>query len=417
MRSPRSRLLGCIIECCRISKAQSLCSMLPSPVIRSQNGYFRPRCTNITTEHNVQTMTSSAYELESLSRRIWSLRVEHAWEFEGYSDAEHQVVVSGWRSQYELWADTILDIQEAQIGQNNAQVHGGNSVNGSVSPWGSQSGQDKPGTQELNGAGLQGQFNPHEAHMPPLHNLSLDQNMPPNQYMSSQQQGMPIPQNSQSMVPGTFPQSDQPVPVSSPGYQSAQPQPMQIPPPQQMPMGQAGPPMQSPPPQQMSMGQTGPQGQNQPPHQMPMGQGGPPMQPTPPPGQRPQNMPPTAGPNMQQQGQNMAAGSGLSPQQNQNKPPGPGPQMQAPGQNTPSAPGGYMPQAANMQAGPGANTPQRPNNMPSGPPGSYPNSNQGPPRNPMPPGQGMQQGQNQAGRPGMPASLQAGGPMQGGGRS
>ncbi len=60
-------------------------------------------------------MFTAAYELEFLSQKIWTLRRDHAGDFEEYSDLGHASVIASWQAQYELWADTVLDLQDAQI--------------------------------------------------------------------------------------------------------------------------------------------------------------------------------------------------------------------------------------------------------------------------------------------------------------
>ena len=61
-------------------------------------------------------MASAAYELESLSHRLWRIRSEHAHEFESFQETGHQFCILHWQAQYELWADTVLDIQEGENG-------------------------------------------------------------------------------------------------------------------------------------------------------------------------------------------------------------------------------------------------------------------------------------------------------------
>ena len=66
-------------------------------------------------------MSSLAYELESLCRRIWALRRDHAEEFEDFSNVGHASVISTWQARYGLWADTVLDLQEGQVEANKPQ--------------------------------------------------------------------------------------------------------------------------------------------------------------------------------------------------------------------------------------------------------------------------------------------------------
>ena len=65
------------------------------------------RCTGQSREQ-----ASFAFELESLSKRIWTLRREKANEFVGFTALTHAIVIATWQTQYELWADTVADIQE-----------------------------------------------------------------------------------------------------------------------------------------------------------------------------------------------------------------------------------------------------------------------------------------------------------------
>lgn len=86
-------------------------------------------------------MSSLAYELESLCRRIWALRRDHAEEFEDFSNVGHASVISNWQARYELWADTVLDLQEGQVEANKLQPWSQNSgsSNNGLTQWNSQS--------------------------------------------------------------------------------------------------------------------------------------------------------------------------------------------------------------------------------------------------------------------------------------
>ncbi|CAF9942732.1 hypothetical protein IMSHALPRED_004607 [Imshaugia aleurites] len=369
--------------------------------------------TDIMLENDIQEMTSAAYELESIARRIWGLRFEHSWEFEGYSEAGHQAVYSKWQAEYEMWADTVLDIQDGQVLADaaNPSKYGNTSMHRDAEERDSQSRQDRSGFQGLNGetqhqnsSMQQGDMPPHMLQQMPQHQpvlshqqMALQQEMPPPQQMPPQQQFPP----SQQMPPQQqMPQlPDLPMAQSMPPGQSMQnsrpPQPM-------LPgsFAQNGPPPtmteQNMPPQQRQQSPQPPQMTNiqNPPPTM---QNGPSMQPSPfngPPNT--QNIANTPAQTMQQP-QRM---SSPNFQQPQNTRPGQAPGMQQ-GQNRP--PQQYMQQQQQQNIGPGQ---------------------QGPPRNGMPPGQPMSQGQNLGPRQNasprpdsqVPLNLQAGGQMRGNGR-
>lgn len=341
-------------------------------------------------EHNFQEMASAAYELEAQSRRIWSLRVEHAWEFEGFTEAAHQSVISGWHSQFELWADTVLDIQEGHFNPTDAKPDPyGNGLMSTTSD-----GRDPQRRQENTGnvgfdSKLPGNMPVQAPQMPHMQNLSLGQNSPP-------QQNRPYPGMSQPTPPGAFPQSSPAGPNGSsvnPGIPLGQQQPSaQL---QQTPIGQST---------SADMASSGQNGQpmqqtgalpNQQAQSMPLGQGS---------YQQAQNTP-QGGPGFSQQGQSLPSGapiSGPGPnnQQGQNMPPGSNGYGQQ-GQVVPPGGGPNMQQRQNMSQGPPLNMQQRPN-MAQGP--------AGPPRNQTPPVQNMQA---PSPRPQMPGILQAGGPPQG----
>lgn len=356
--------------------------------------HTRPIVTCIT-ESDTQGMTSSAYELEALSRRIWSLRVEHAWEFEGYSESSHQAIISGWQAQYELWADTVLDIQE---GQNSPRLagpvlHNDVPAPASTETWNPQGRQDRPGYQDMNEEHMQSARPLHNDAMSHLQSLSLGQTMLPEQHVHNYQSSQPdfavaaapdapqaqasnpgrpmIPfqQQSQSpQPPGAFPQNGPPLQTNAEGQSVAfQQQPQNSQPPQTT-MGQDRPPV-------MGLGIHG--GQATGPRPVPTIHQGQNMQPI------PSSIP------QQQQNQNMQPSS--SPNAQQNQPPVPYIQQ------TPNGPPGM---ASNMQQGPNTQQAQ--------------NMNQGPSRQNMSPGQNPSPRPNL--KPQMPPSLQAGDQTQQNGR-
>ena len=347
-------------------------------------------------------MASTAYELEAQSRRIWSLRVEHAWEFESFTEAAHQSVISGWHSQFELWADTVLDIQEGHFNTTDAKPdpYGSSLTSTTSEGWDAQRRQEHSGNAGIDsrlGANMPVQA----PQMPQMQNLSLSQNSPP-------QQNMPYPGVSQPTPPGAFPQSSPAGPNGNsvnPGIPMGQQQSSaQL---QQMPMGQST---------TTNMASSGQNGQPmQQPGSLPNQQNGQPMQqPGSLPNQQTQGTPlgqgsyqqahntPQGGPGISQQGQNLQPGApipgpGPNNQQGQNMPPGSngyGPQ----GQVVPPRGGPNMQQRQNISQGPQLNMQQRPNAA-QGP--------AGPARNQTPPVQNMQA------RPQMPGILQAGAPPQG----
>ena len=304
-------------------------------------------------------MTSTAYELESSSRRLWGLRYEHSWEFEGYSEAGHQAVFSKWQAEYEMWADTVLDIQDGQILADaaNPSKYGNTSMHGDAEGWDSHSRPARSGFQEQNGENRQhnpstpqeqiphqmSQQIPPQQQLPQLQNLSMGQPMPPVQSMQNHQPPQPMP-------PGSFPQSGPPPTFSD---QNVPPQQRQ----------------QSPQPPQMAMSQS----------PLPNMQNGPNMQPNQFNGSpNMQNIPPGPAPNSQQPPNmhNMRPGQTPPP----NMPPGQSrPPQQYPQQN---------------QGMPSGNTP----NMP--PPNMGAGQQQGPPRSGMPQGPNMGPRQNPSPRPG-----------------
>ncbi|KAF6224525.1 hypothetical protein HO133_011102 [Letharia lupina] len=281
--------------------------------------------TDIFPERNTQETASAAYELESSSRRIWGLRHEHSWEFEGYSEAGHEAVFAHWRAEYEMWADTVLDIQDGQILADaaNASKYGNASADRDAEGWDSQPGQARSGFQELNGGNRylgpssmpqeqtptpQQQVFPQQQ-MPQLQTLSMDQPLPPAQSMQNNQPPQPMP-------PGAFPQTEPPAPLNDPSVP-----PQQSPQPPPMPMAQNPPPNMQPGPFTASPNMPYANETPNPPPQQPMPRPGqPPNQP-----QAPSNRPP-----QQQYPQQQAYGPRTSMSPAQTMPQG---QAQAQGQN------------------------------------------------------------------------------------
>ena len=339
-------------------------------------------------------MASAAYELEAQSRRIWSLRAEHAWEFEGFTEASHQSVICGWQAQFELWADTVLDIQEGHFNpaETKPLSHNSGLMSTTSEGWDPQRRQEHTGSIETDSK-IPANMPVQAPQMPQIQNLSLGQNSPP-------QQNMPYSGLSQPTPPGAFPQSSparQHENSENPGISIGQQQPStQL---QQMPMSQSTTP---------NMASHGQNGQSmQPPgslpnpqiQSMPQGQG---------PYQQAQNAPQPE-PGFLQQGQSLPPGGpipgpGPNNKQRQNMPPGQNAYAQQ-GQAIP--PGGRpnMQQRQNISQGSPPNMQQRPN-MVQGP--------TGPVRNQTPPVQNMQAYPST--RPQMPGVLQPGGPPQGNGR-
>jgi hypothetical protein len=158
--------------------------------------------TDLDLEHNFHTMASIAYELEAQAHRIWSLRVEHSWEFEGFLESGHQSVITGWQAQYEMWADTVLDIQEGHFSPSEVKpsMSVSDLMSGVVQGWDSHGAQDNSGYQELqNNTQSHGPMQAQE--MGQLQNLSIKQNMPTQATMADLRLEQPAP-------PGAFPQSN-----------------------------------------------------------------------------------------------------------------------------------------------------------------------------------------------------------------
>lgn len=338
-------------------------------------------------------MASTAYELESSSRRLWGLRYEHSWEFEGYSEAGHQAVYSKWQAEYEMWADTVLDIQDGQILADaaNPPKYGNTATDRDADGWDSQSRQARPGFQELNGenrnhnpaiqqeqmAPQMPQQMPPQQQMPQLQHLSMGQPMPPAQAMQNSQPPQP-------MLPGSFPQSGPPLTF---GAQNMPPQQRQ----------------QSPQPPQMAMGQSLTSNMQNGPNAQPNQYNGSPNM---------QNIPLSgSAPNRQQQ-PNMQ-----QPNMQHSNIPNTRPGQTPPPQNIPQAqsrpPQQYPPQNQGMPSNNPLNMPSQQQTM------GLSQQQQGPPRNGMMMTQGpiMNARLNPSPRPGsqMPAVLQAGGQMLGNG--
>ncbi|KAL8789033.1 MAG: hypothetical protein Q9195_006999 [Heterodermia aff. obscurata] len=69
------------------------------------------------TGDRTQDSISAAYKLESLSRRLLSLRSENLQDFDGFTDAGHSSETARLQTESQLWAATVLDIQESPSGQ------------------------------------------------------------------------------------------------------------------------------------------------------------------------------------------------------------------------------------------------------------------------------------------------------------
>lgn len=63
-----------------------------------------------------------------------------AGEFKKYSEIGHASVIASWQSQFEMWVDTVLDLQDAQaLGNGPAPWSGGNGIQDGGRPgWGAQ---------------------------------------------------------------------------------------------------------------------------------------------------------------------------------------------------------------------------------------------------------------------------------------
>ena len=284
-------------------------------------------------------MSTAAYELESLSRKIWTLRRDHAGDFEEFSGLGHASVLASWQAQYELWADTVLDLQDAQTLTNGSSSWtGDNGRQGdSQPPWSMP--QALP-VQSMPSGPSMGQQNPpymqNSQMQPQSQNIIQSQQQPSVNVQNSQplQSGFGIQDNQQMepTAPGAFLQGSSPVlnkPSSGPSMPPQQQMQNNQPPQKQIQQSQPpipGPSMQSN--QNMPPRQNMPSGQNMPP---PNPQSGQPNQNIP---QRPnvppnQNMPPRTGPNMPpnqnpppRNGPNMPQGQGMPLRQNM--PPGTG---------------------------------------------------------------------------------------------
>ena len=348
-------------------------------------------------------MTSAAYDLESLSRRIWSLRFEHAWEFDGFQEPGHRAILASWQAQYELWADTVLDIQEGDSAASMFSVHRtastGAKMSATPSIGATALASGAAATHSYGQPPQQPAYRQGMSSNPPTQALvhgeegsanespSMGQNMPLHQTAPS---SLPLQYIPPSSMPGGFPPSAARPAAGNPNQQA-------------MPFPQRS---MSPPPQQGGLGQNeAPQGYNGPPLATPNGPST--MGPGP---QSNQNMPQRAQHNAQQGSfQQMPPQAQQMPPQAQQMPPQA--QQMPPQQAGQQMQGTFSPA---MQQPP--NTVQRP---PSGPPtqqslyiAQRPLS--GPPSNSMQPQVQMPQippGQIQPPRPDsdLPQSLQAGG--------
>ena len=307
-------------------------------------------------EHNSQEMTSAAYDLESLSRRIWILRFEHAWEFEGFQESGHQAVIASWQAQYELWADTVLDIQEGDSAASMFSVHRTSSIEESsvsVAP-------SMNTIEPTNGAGATNPYS--QVQQSAFSNMSTN---PQGQALGQDQQvldhrnisiGQNVPMNLNAQSPPPQPQHMPPTSMPE-GYTSAgMPSSAGNPGQQPMPFQQQS---TSPPSQQSSISQNGrmssqneppsigpgPQNsQNTTPNSRPNIQQGPPQQ-TP-----PDQMPPQQ---LDQQMQGRQASMQQSPYMNHRPPSGPPHKITAPPMQMPQ-----MPQGQNQSPRPYSNLPQ-----------------------------------------------------------
>lgn len=176
----------------------------------------------VTPEPNSQEMTSLAHTLESSSRRIWALRHEHSWEFDGDSDANQQIVLSHWRAEYEMWADTVLVIQDGQI-----FVDAANAAYGNASMPGN--GEDREprreerlGFQGLNGEIRdQGSWTQHPI-APQQQPSSPPQQIPSQQQHSPQQQRVPQTHPSPSIQSLSMSSTSKPPLQNSQSHQTIQ---------------------------------------------------------------------------------------------------------------------------------------------------------------------------------------------------
>lgn len=68
-----------------------------------------------------------------------------------YSESGHQSVISGWQAQYEMWADTVLDMQEGHSNPSDAKpsMSSYGLMSGTAQGWDLQDKQDSSRNQEL----------------------------------------------------------------------------------------------------------------------------------------------------------------------------------------------------------------------------------------------------------------------------
>ena len=321
-------------------------------------------------EHDFQSVASAAYELEAKSGRIWSLRVEHAWEFEGFSESGHQSVISGWQAQFELWADTVLDIEEGHYSANDANTiaHGSVSVNAASQGLDLEKRQDEMGSFEAS-SNTQASMPIRTPQTAQMQDHSLSHNALPQQNLADTQ-GTQSPPSGTIFQSSTRPSSNTTMNSGNPmGQEHRNPQHAQ-----QMLPGQST---------AFDLGSTVP-GQGMPPGQGPYQQGQNALQ---------------LGARYPQQGLNQPQGASFNQQQSMPLVISGKPQQ---GQVIPPGAGSSTQQPPNMSQGPPLTIQQRPN-MAQGP--------SGPARNQTPPRQNMQAYPSP--RPQMPGILQAGGPVQG----
>jgi len=174
-----------------------------------------------------------AYELEGLSRKLWKLRLEHSQDFEGYQEAGHQAIISQWRSQYELWADTVLDTMEEQLGSRDdgSYSHGQLPMNGPSEALDMQGRSQEPGRFPFDGEDMQSRPSNSPQQAPQFQNFSLGPNKPG-------EQNSQFPQSMQPVLPGAVPINAQSPPVQNGGPPAMPFQQPQHPPPPNMGGGQ-----------------------------------------------------------------------------------------------------------------------------------------------------------------------------------
>ena len=175
--------------------------------------------TDLDLEYDFHAMTSLAYELEAQAHRIWILRVEHSWEFDGFSESGHQSAITGWQERYEMWADTVLDIQVGYFSPSEAKpsMNISDLMSGGAQGWDPYGEQDYSGHQELQNNNMQSHGSMQAQEMAQAQNLSIKQDMPPQADMVNLQLEKPA-------LPGAFPQSNLPPYDGTGSNQSMPPQ-------------------------------------------------------------------------------------------------------------------------------------------------------------------------------------------------